>query len=138
MPAANQASWEHQIEILPIFRRGGAIDSPVGRIVQMIGNLRRPIATHETVVDVALDGLAESGGAARRVHFPTGSEHQRASHRDVRALRIRWPALQCLDITETGGLIGTVDAGRLFVYRSHVFHDAFLSAVIAARAPRWG
>jgi len=76
--AVGNALWEYQIEIAPVFRSGGTFSGPVGRVVQMIGDLRRPVATDKTVVDIALDRLAKPGRAAGRVNFPTGREHQRA------------------------------------------------------------
>src|SRR5215469_5140804 len=121
--------WEYQIEIAPVFGSAGAFTAPVRRVVEMIRNLRRPIAGHVAIVDVALHRLAKPGRAARRVHFPSGREHQRTAHRDMRP-RL-WLAvvgvLQCYDVFVARS-DEIVNAPGLLVYCSQMLHDALLSA----------
>jgi hypothetical protein len=50
----------------------------------MIGDVRGPKASDVTVEEVALHRLAQAGGAARGIDFPSGKENQRAAHRYVR------------------------------------------------------
>src|SRR3984957_18570721 len=76
--------WKHQIEISPVLGCASAFRGPVRCIVQMIGDLCRPIATDKAVVDIALHGLAKPCRAAGRVNFPAGRKHQRATHRHMR------------------------------------------------------
>src|SRR5262249_47250705 len=90
----------------------------------MIGHLRGPEAGHVAIVDIALDRLAEAGGAARGIDFPARRERERTSHRDVRTLCGRLHRDNVL--THRGDLI--VDATRLLVERLQVLHAAFLSA----------
>ena len=79
----------------------------------MIGNLRRPIATNEAVVDISFDRLAQSSCAACGIHFPAGGEHQCATRGNVGALVSR-AILHGYDVI---GLPGNVlfDAASLFV-----------------------
>src|SRR5258707_14553262 len=81
--------WENDIDIAPILSAYGAFTRPIGRIVQMIGDVRGPKASDVTVEEVALHRLAQAGGAARGIHFPSGKENQRAGHRDVRPVARR-------------------------------------------------
>src|SRR5258708_16427512 len=76
--------WENDIDIAPILSAYGAFTRPIGRIVQMIGDVRGPKASDVTVEEVALHRLAQAGGAARGIDFPSGKENQRAAHRYVR------------------------------------------------------
>ena len=56
-------------------------------MIELIGNLRRPETSSVAIEDVALDGLAKSGGAAVMIGCPSGREYQRTAQRDVRTLR---------------------------------------------------
>src|SRR5437867_13246519 len=80
---------EHEIELSPVFLRRRALRGPVGRVVKLVGHMRRPEAADVAVEDVALHRLAESGGAAVLVGLPSGREHQRAPERALR-LRLLW------------------------------------------------
>src|SRR5258706_5810494 len=76
--------WENDIDIAPILSAYGAFTRPIGRIVQMIGDVRGPKASDVTVEEVALHRLAQAGGAARGIDVPSGQENQRAGHQYVR------------------------------------------------------
>src|ERR1017187_6308285 len=135
--------WENQIQVAPILGGRCAFAAPVRSIVEMVRYLRRPVTTHEAVVNIALHGLAQSRRAACGVHLPTRREHQRACHGDVRALR-GGRALQCDYIFIRGTRNDVVvDTCRFLIQGAHVSHeDAFLSAncsrkpgFLAAMAP---
>src|SRR3954468_17252296 len=64
------SSREHEVQLPPVLLRRCALRRPVGRVIQLIGHLRRPEEADVAVEDVALDGLAEAGSAAVRVGFP--------------------------------------------------------------------
>src|SRR6516165_10439430 len=66
--------WEYDIEIPPVLGRGSALRGPVRRIVQMVGNSCRPVTTHEAVIDIPLDRLAQTSSPPRGVHLPAGCE----------------------------------------------------------------
>ena len=83
-----------EIDLAPVLLGGGALGGPVGRVIQLVGHLRRPVAADVAVEQIALDRLAQAGGAAGAVRFPAGREHQRAAERKVRLRRLlRRPAL---------------------------------------------
>src|SRR5258707_645019 len=76
-----------EIDLAPVLLGGGALGRPVGRVIQLIRHLRRPVAADVAVEQIALDRLTESGGAAGAVRFPSRREDQRAAHRKMRQLR---------------------------------------------------
>src|SRR5579871_3920195 len=86
-------SWKYQIDLAPIFLRCGALRGPIRRVIQLIGNLRRPEAAFMTIEDVALDRLAQTCGAAVVVRLPSRRKDERATERDVRR-RLRRRTLQ--------------------------------------------
>src|SRR5258706_711221 len=75
--------WENDIHVAPILGTYGAFTSPIGRIVQMVGDMSGPKAGDVAIEEVALNRLAEAGGASRGIDFPSGEEHERATHRTV-------------------------------------------------------
>src|SRR5262245_48408512 len=75
---------ENQIELAPVLLGGRALARPVGRVIELVGDLRRPVAAVVTVEQIALDRLAQTGGAAGAVRFPAWREHQGAPDRKVR------------------------------------------------------
>src|SRR5258708_19009894 len=81
--------WENYIDVAPILSAYGAFTRPIGRIVQMIGDMRGPKAGDVTIEEVALHRLAQAGGATRGIDFPSGEEDERAAHGYVR-LWTRW------------------------------------------------
>src|SRR5215831_12314858 len=85
-----------EIELAPVLLRRRALRGPVGRVIELVGHLRRPEAADVAVEDVALDRLAEAGGAAVRVGFPPRGEHERATEWEMR--RHLRHALQCDDV----------------------------------------
>src|SRR5947207_5099952 len=92
-------SREHEIELAPVLLGRGALRRPVGRVIELVGHVRRPEAADVAVEDVALDRLAQTGGAAGRIRLPAGREHQRAAKREVRLRRLLWrPLLQRDDV----------------------------------------
>ena len=60
---------------------------PVGRVIELVGHLRRPEAADVAVEQIALDRLAQPGGAAGAVGLPARREHERAAEREMRLLR---------------------------------------------------
>ena len=50
--------WENYIDVAPILGAYGAFTGPVGRIVQMIGDMRGPKAGDVAIKEIALDRLA--------------------------------------------------------------------------------
>src|SRR6185436_3714271 len=70
------ASWEDEIDLAPVLLRGGAFGGPIGCVIELIGHLRRPVAADVAVEQIALDRLAEAGGAARAIGLPAWREHQ--------------------------------------------------------------
>ena len=77
---------EDQVDLAPVLLGRGALRRPVGRVIQLIGHLRRPEAAHVAVEQIALDRLAQPGGAAVAIGFPARREHQRAAGGNVRRL----------------------------------------------------
>src|SRR5260370_42599226 len=71
--------WENYIDVAPILGADSAFTGPVGRIVQMIGDLRGPKAGDVTIKEVALDRLAQASGATRGIEFPSREEDQGAA-----------------------------------------------------------
>ena len=60
----------------------------------MVGNLGRPEAGDVAIVDIALDGLAESRGAAGGIDFPARGEDDGAAHGNMRLGRCAAGSLQ--------------------------------------------
>src|SRR5580704_7663081 len=87
----------YDIDVAPIVGGRCALVSPVGSIIQVVGNLRRPSATQVAIEQVALDGLAKTGCSAGRIHFPAGSEIERAPHWVIN-FSFSAPLLQRLDV----------------------------------------
>src|SRR5438552_5296845 len=92
---------EDQVDLAPVFLRRCALACPVGRVVELVGNLRRPVAPRVAVKQIALDGLAQPGGSPARIHFPAGVKLQRAAQREMRALLwlLRRPLLKSDDVS---------------------------------------
>src|SRR2546421_12175823 len=80
-------SRENQIDLAPVLLRRRALRRPVGRVIQLVGHLRRPVAADVTVEQIALDRLTESGSTAAAIRLPARREHERAPEREVRHLR---------------------------------------------------
>ena len=75
--------------------RGGALARPRRRVVELVRDLRGPVAAEVAVEEIALDRLAESRRAARAIDFPARRENRRAAERDVRPGRLlRRPLLR--------------------------------------------
>src|SRR5664279_2037569 len=53
---------EDEIDFAPVLLGGRALGGPVGRVIQLIRHLRRPIAADVAVEQVALDRLTEPRG----------------------------------------------------------------------------
>src|SRR5215472_13016093 len=77
------SSWEHQIDIAPVFGGAGALAGPVGIVVEVVRNLRGPEAAQIAVVEIALERRAQAGGASGGIDLPARRENQRAAQRDV-------------------------------------------------------
>src|SRR6266481_9192921 len=75
----NLALWEHQIDVAPILGGARALLGPVGCVVEMVGDLRRPETTHIAIIKIAFGRLAETRRSAGRVDFPTRREDDRAT-----------------------------------------------------------
>src|SRR5438034_8477195 len=92
---------EDQVDLAPVFLRRCALACPVGRVVELVGHLRRPVAPRVAVKQIALDGLAQPGGSPARIHFPAGVKLQRAAQREMRALLwlLRRPLLKSDDVS---------------------------------------
>ena len=94
----------------------------------MIGHLRGPEAGDVAIVDIAFHGLAESGRAAGRIHFPTRRKRKRAAHGDVRSGQGLRRVLQSDYVFLRRSELAGNTAGFL-IQGSQMFHDnAFLSA----------
>jgi hypothetical protein len=122
----NQPLRKYQIQIAPIFCSAGTLADPVGIVVQVIGNLCRPVTAKPAIVDVPFQRLAEAGCTAGSIDFPTGREDEAAPHGHPHP----WPglllALQRNNILFRG-IDQVVDKTRLSVDRSQMFHErAFL------------
>ena len=74
---------KYQIEIAPVFGGTRAFTDPVGIVVQVVGNLRRPVTAKPAIVDVPLDGLAESACTAGCINFPARRKYKAATYRHV-------------------------------------------------------
>src|SRR5580765_6339208 len=107
-----------EIDLAPVLLGGRALGGPVGRVIQLIRHLRRPVAADVAVEQISLDRLTETSGAAGPVRFPAGREDQRAPDREVRQLRQAGP-LKPEDVV----LGGSLDAGRFRIDRLEVVHD---------------
>src|SRR5271154_6776429 len=92
-----QSSWKYQIDFAPVFLRGGALGGPIGRVIQLIGNLRRPEAALVAIENIALYRCAQARGATVVIGLPAGRENERTTERDVRRCR-SGRRLQCDDI----------------------------------------
>src|SRR5260370_39335948 len=85
--------WKHQIDLAPVLLSRGALAGPIRRMVELVGDLRRPEAAGVAIVEIALDGRAQAGSAAARIGFPTGGEDHRTTEGDVRLCGLLWRAL---------------------------------------------
>ena len=56
-------------------------------MIQLVGHLRRPEAAHVAIEQIALDRLAQAGGAAGAIGFPSGRKDQRATRWECAAAR---------------------------------------------------
>ena len=102
-------SREDQVDLAPVLLGGRALPGPVGRVVQLVGDVRGPEAGQVTVEEVALDGLAEAGGAAGGVDLPAGGEDEGAAEGDVGA----GAAFEADDTSRSGGAGDAVAADAL-------------------------
>jgi len=117
--------WENYIDVAPVLGANRAFAGPIGRIIQMIGNMRGPKAGDVTIKEVALDRLAQASGATRGIDFPSREEDQGAAHGDVRLGAARVLEGDNIVLARRDMLL---DAQRLAIYGSKMFHAAFLSA----------
>src|SRR5262245_21125153 len=76
--------WEDQIDLAPVLLSGRALRGPVGRVIELIGHLRRPVAADVAVEQIPFDGLTQAGRPAFFVGLPAGREHERAADREMR------------------------------------------------------
>src|SRR5439155_16570119 len=88
------SSRKDKIEFAPVLLRRRALRRPVGRVIELVGHVRRPEAPDVAVEDVALDGLTQAGRAAGLIRRPSGGEHERAPEREVRLRRLLGGLLQ--------------------------------------------
>ena len=107
---------------------------PVGRVIQLVGHLRRPVAADVAVEEVALDRLAEPRRAARAIRFPARREHQRAAERNVRRSGCCGGPPRCSATTSSSGAASPLpfddavfDLLRLLVDRLQMLHRLLLS-----------
>src|SRR5262245_962802 len=119
------SSWEHQIDIAPVFGGAGALAGPVGIVVEVVRNLRGPETAQIAVVEIAFERRAQAGGTAHGIDLPAGREDQRAAQRNVRPRLLRRLLLQGKDVTILG-CQKLVDLDGLAVDRSKMFHNSFL------------
>src|SRR5262245_50586298 len=91
---------EDEIDLSPVLLRRRALGGPVRRMIELVGHLRRPVATDVTVEEIALDRLTEPRGAARAIGLPAWREHHCAAQRNMRRTRLlrHTAALQCHDV----------------------------------------
>ena len=66
------ASWEDQVDLAPVLLGGRALVGPVWCVIELVGHLRRPVASDVAVEQVAFDRLAQARGTASAVRLPTG------------------------------------------------------------------
>src|SRR5262249_35914911 len=80
--------------------RRRTLGGPVGRVIELVGHLRRPVATDVAVEEIALDRLTESGCPARAIGLPPRREDHRAAQRNVGRTRLlrHAAALQGYDV----------------------------------------
>src|SRR6202021_163577 len=112
------------VYIAPVFGGRSAFAGPVGRIVQVVGNLGRPKARRIAIVDIAFHRLAQPGRAPGGVDFPTRGENDGAPHRNVWLRRRPW-SLQSNDIFDRWRRIA-LDTLGLLVDGSEMLHETFL------------
>src|SRR5262245_31388597 len=91
-------SWEHQVDFAPVLLCRGALSCPIGRVIQLIGHLRRPEASGMAVEQIAFHRMAQSRRAAVMIGFPTRRKDKSAAEWDVRARGLLWRSLQRHDI----------------------------------------
>jgi hypothetical protein len=91
----------------------------------MIGNMCGPKAGDVAIEEVALNGLAQAGGTARGIDFPSGEEHERAAHGYVRLGTGRILKGDNIVFARRNVLL---DAQRLAIHSPKMLHTAFLSA----------
>ena len=126
--------WKYQVDFAPVFLRGGAAARPAGRVIELVGHLRRPVAADVAVEEIAFDRLAQSRRAARAIHFPSGREHRSSSQAECAArLLRRLTALQCDDILLRGFRNCLIDLRCLAV-------DSLqsTSSMVSLGRPLWG
>src|SRR2546427_3487804 len=82
------SAGEDQIELAPVLLCRRALGRPVGRVIELVGYLRRPEAADVAVEDIALDRLAQARRAARRIGLPPWREDQRTAEREMRLRRL--------------------------------------------------
>src|SRR5580704_8250830 len=88
-PQLFSCSWKYQIDLAPIFLRGGALGGPVRRVVQLIGNLRRPETALMAIEYVALHRSTQAGRAAVVIRLPPRRKDHRTAQRNMRLPRRR-------------------------------------------------
>src|SRR5213592_4343959 len=82
------SAGEDQVELAPVLLRRRAFGRPVGRVIELVGYLRRPEAADMAVEDIALDRLAQARRAACRIGLPPWREDQRTAEREMRLRRL--------------------------------------------------
>ena len=101
---------------------------PVGRVIELIGHLGRPVTAHVAIEEIALDRLAQSRRAARAIHFPSRREHGRAPERNARPPVAAAVARRCSATTSSsGGFQLPVDLRCLLVDSFQCIHQCLLT-----------
>src|SRR5262245_29022978 len=122
---------EDQIDLAPILLRGRALRGPVGRVIELVRDLRRPVAADVAVEQVAFDRLAQPSGPARLICLPTRREHERAADREVRHGR-RGRALEGYDVRFCRAL----DARGLAIDGLEMIHSVLFFLLALGPHPR--
>src|SRR5581483_12336518 len=116
------------IELAPVLLCRRALGRPVRRVIELIGNLRRPVAAHMAVEDVAFDRRAEACRAAGLVGFPAWREHEGTAQREMRLRLLRCALLERDDVLALGRH-GIDDAARFLVDRFEAHRSSFFAAL---------
>src|SRR5438034_4906576 len=116
-----RSSGEHEVELAPVLLGRGTLAGPVRRVIELVRHLGRPVAADMAIEQIPFDRLAQSGGPAGAVRFPTGRKHERAADREVRSCAaggLLWRPLQGHDVA----LRGALHTLRLAVHSLEMLH----------------
>ena len=107
-----------QIDLAPVLLGGRALGGPVGRVIQLIRHLGRPVAADVAVEQIALDRLAQARRPARRDPLPSLARRPVSSRSGSAAAAVG--PVRCSPTTS--GSVARSMRARLAVDRFQVIH----------------